>query len=527
MKSHFAILFAVLLVLASVPMGVVAQEAPEEERTPNKVPVFRAYVVNPVVQPGEETTVTVGFSNDPVKPEDVSKTAENVRVELRSANTPFVVRTGDVFVGTMNDSDTREVEFAVEAPENIAAGEYDLRLRVTYEFDNAHRRTYNLDVPLRVEERVRFAVVGSDSTVPVGGQGAVALTIQNVGELDARNTVVAVTSQSPEVTFDGTETATQFAPEWPVGENRTFVYDTSLSANGSTRGYVLAVDIVYEDPDGARSQYSPLAAGFLPVAEQSFSLENVESTLRVGDDGKLVGTVVNDGATPVRNVVVELSLPEGSATATETEYAVGDLAPGASAPFSFDVQVAEGADAGPRQYTATVTYRDTEGERRTSDDIDIRVDVAPSSPEFDVTVDEGTVAPGRSGELRVTVVNDRDETLRDISAKIYLEDPLSSGDSEAFVDELGPGESATLVFDVAAAGSALEKDYPVELDFRYENEEGDTTISDAYRVPVRVEAVENGGSLPFGLSFPIVGAAVLLVAAGGAGFLVVRRRGRR
>ncbi|KAB1188542.1 MULTISPECIES: COG1361 S-layer family protein [Haloferax] len=523
MKSHLAILFAVLLILSSVPATVGAQE----EREPNKPPVFRAFVVNPVVEPGVETMVRVGFTNDPGDPEDVAKTAENVRVELVPRNTPFVVRTGQVFVGTMNDSDTREVEFAVEAPENIAAGEYDLELRIRYEYDDAQRRTYERDVTLRVEERVRFAVVGSDSTVPVGGQGAVALTIQNVGELDARNTVVAVTSQSPEVTFEGTQTATQFTPNWPVGENRTFVYDTSLSANGSTRGYVLAVDIVYEDPNGARIQYSPLAAGFLPTEEQTFSLQNVESTLRVGGDGAIVGTVVNDGGTLAQNVVVELSLPEGSATATETEYAVGDLEPGASAPFSFDVQIADGADAGPRLYTATITYRDTEGERRTTDDLDLRVDVAASSPEFDVTVDEGTIVPGRSGELRLTIVNERDETLSDISAKIYLEDPLSSGDSEAFVDELAPGESATLVFDVAASGDALNKEYPVELDFRYEDESGDTTISDAYRVPVRVEAIENGGPLPFGLSFPIVGAAVLLVAVGGAGFLVVRRRGRR
>ncbi|WP_416839604.1 COG1361 S-layer family protein [Haloferax sp. DFSO52] len=522
MKSHLAILLAVLLVFASVPVAVG-----QEDREPNKVPVFRAYVVNPVVEPGVETAIRVVITNDPVKPEDVSKTAENVRVKLTPRNTPFVVRTGDVFVGTMNDSDTREAEFLVEAPENIAAGEYDLRLRVTYEFDNSHRRTYDLDVPVLVEERVRFAVVGSDSTVPVGGQGAVALTIQNVGELEARNTVVAVTSQSPEVTFDGTQTATQFARDWPVGENRTFVYDTTLDANGSTRGYVLAVDIVYENPSGQRLQYSPLAAGFLPVAEQSFSLQNVESTLRVGDDGTIVGDVVNDGGALARNVVVQLSLPEGSATATETEYAVGDLESGASAPFSFDVQVSDNADAGPRQYTATVSYRDADGERRTSDDIDLRVNVAPSSPEFSITVDEGTLEPGETGQLRLTIVNDRDETLSDISAKIYLEDPLSSSDSEAFVDQLGPGESAELVFDVSAGRTALEKSYPVELDFRYENDAGETTISDAYRVPVRVESVEDGGSLPFGLSLPLVGAVVLIAAVGGAGVLVARRRGRR
>ncbi|ELZ86040.1 hypothetical protein C453_09493 [Haloferax elongans ATCC BAA-1513] len=524
MKRTLVILSVVLLVLVPIAAPVVAQS--DEERDPNKVPVFRAYVVDPVVEPGEEMMVRVVFTNDPGKPEDVSKTAENVRVRLEPRNTPFVVRTGDIVVGRMNDSDTREVAFRVEAPENIAAGEYDLGLKVFYEFDNAHRRTYTLDVPLRVEERVRFAVVGSEATVPVGGRGDVAITIQNTGELDARNAIVAVTSQSDEVRFEGSATATQFAVSWPAGENRTFVYDTSLSSESSVRGYALGVNVAYENPDGARLAYTDLAAGFIPVAEQSFSVDEVTSTLRVGDEGRVSGAVVNDGGAIAKNAVVTLSLPEGTATATETEYALGDMAPGESVPFSFDVQVAGNADPGPRQFTATVTYRDADGERRSSDDIDLRVEVAPETPEFDVSVEESTVAPGQSTELRVTIVNARDETLRDISAKVYFEEPLSSSDTESFVSELEPGESATLVFRVAADGGALEKQYPAELDFRYEDESGETTISDAYRVPVQVESNEDRSGLPFGLTLPLLGAAVVVAAAGGAGFLVVRRRGQ-
>ncbi|WP_396612739.1 COG1361 S-layer family protein [Haloferax sp. S1W] len=524
MKSYLVTLSVVLLVFATIAAPAVAQS--DESRDPNHVPVFRAFVVDPVVEPGQEMMVRVAFTNDPVDTDDVAKTAQNVRVRLDPRNTPFAVRTGDIVVGDMADSDTREVAFRVEAPENIAAGEYNLRLKVFHEFDNVHRRTYTLNVPLRIEERVRFSVVGSEATVPVGGRGDVALTIQNTGELDARNAIVAVTSQSPEVKFGRSSTATQFAATWKAGENRTFVYDTSVSSNGSVRGYALGVNIAYENPDGARLVSPDHVAGFVPTAKQSFGIDGVESTLRVGDEGRISGAVVNDDGTLARNAVVTLSLPEGSATATETEYALGDLEPGAAESFSFNVQVADNADPGPRQFTATVTYRDADGERRRSDDIDLRVDVAPATPEFDVSVDRGTIAPGRSDELRITIVNTRDETLRDISAKIYLEEPLSSSDTESFVSELEPGESVTLVFGIAADQAALEKQYPAELDFRYEDGSGETTISDAYRVPVQVDAPENSGGLPFGLTLPILGAAVI-VAAGGAGFLVVRRRRRR
>ncbi|WP_410764778.1 COG1361 S-layer family protein [Haloferax sp. DFSO60] len=516
MKSYAAILLALLLVLSAVPFPVAAD---------TKVPVFRAYVVDPVLEPGAETMVRVVVTNDPTDPEDVSKTAENVRVRLDPGSTPFTVKTGDVFVGTMNDSATREVAFRVVAPANVEAGEYDLRLRVTYEFDDAHRRTYDLDVPVRIEERVRFSVVDVESSAPVGGDGTLAITVQNTGELDAKDAIVVVESQSRDVTFDNAPRASQFALDWPAGENQTFIYDTSVAQNASMRGYALSVTVGYEDPDGARLESPPLAAGFVPSPEQSFSLQEVTSTLRVGDNGKIEGVVVNDGTAPVRNAVVRIEIPEGTAVATETEYAIGDLEPGASAPFSFEVETAANADAGPRQFTATVTYRDASGERRTSEELDIRAEVAPESPEFEISVENGTVGPGQTEEIRVTITNDRDETLTDISAKLYVEAPLSSSDSEAFIDELGPGESATLVFSVDAEGGALEKQYPAELDFRYEDGAGETVVSDVYRIPVTIE--DTGGSgLPFGLTTPVLAVVVLVAAAGGAGLLVFRRRER-
>jgi uncharacterized membrane protein len=157
---------------------------------------------------------------------------------------------------------------------------------------------------------------------------------------------------------------------------------------------------------------------------------------------------------------------------------------------------------------------------RESDTIPTRVDVQQESPEFDVEPINATYTAGSGGTFEVTVTNNRDHALTDISAKIYMDSPLSTSDDEAFVERLEPGESQTVRFQVSAGGDATAKTYPVKMDFQYDQPDGDTIISDTYQIPVEVTADADGGGLPV---LPIVGVvAVLLV---GGGFLYYRRQG--
>ncbi|MDY6818310.1 MAG: sialidase, partial [Halobacteriales archaeon] len=112
------------------------------------------------------------------------------------------------------------------------------------------------------------------------------------------------------------------------------------------------------------------------------------------------------------------------------------------------------------------------------------------------------------------------QTVRDVSAKLFADDPISSDDDEAFIDELEPGESAEITFGVSAGGGAMDKRYPVSLDFQYDDADGDTLLSDTYQVPVDVNRSTDGG--PPIVPLVIVIALALLI---GGGFLYYRRRG--
>ncbi|MGM0590685.1 MAG: COG1361 S-layer family protein [Halobacteriota archaeon] len=503
-------LLSVLLVLAllTTPLQAAAIDDPR----------FEVYVENPTVTPGTQTELSIQLVNDASEVDEDVRTARNTKVRLESGETPITVNSGTRLLGTVADGEAKTFTASVDVPTNISAGTYRLPLRVTYEHTLDERDTQYVDAVVRVKERARFVVDGTESTVPVDGTGTVSVAMRNVGEEAARDSTVTLTSETSDITFGDSGSSKRFVGAWEPNETRTIEFEASASPSAETRSYALSATVSFEDEDGNDVTSRAVPLGVTPIHEQTFGVRNVQSTLRVGDEGTLSGEVVNTGERQVRNAVVVFESGSSTVSPIETEYAVGDLEAGASAPFEFDAEVSSTAEAGPRQFTVHVRYRDVDDEQRESDPLDVRTTVDPKTPEFGVDVDDSAIAAGSSSRLELTVTNDRDEPLTDISAKLYAESPLSTDDDEAFIERLEPGESETIVFSVSAAGSALEKTYPVKLDFEYDDTEGDTRISDTYQLPVAVSAPEESG-----LPIPFVVGGLVLVALVGGVFVYSRR----
>jgi hypothetical protein len=182
------------------------------------------------------------------------------------------------------------------------------------------------------------------------------------------------------------------------------------------------------------------------------------------------------------------------------------------------------AEPGPRLVSFRVRYRGQGDQIRETDPIDTRIEVAPERDEFDVTAINATVGAGESALVGLRVENRLEEPVRNVRARLFVDDPLTADDSEAFVSRLDPGANATLQFRVSADGSAIPKEYPLLVDFAYEDGAGEQSLSDTYFVPATVTAAESGGGLPVGLPvllFALVAVAVLV------GVLYWRRRRKR
>ncbi|MFC6732503.1 COG1361 S-layer family protein [Haladaptatus sp. DYSN1] len=520
MRGAIAVIF--VLLVAAVTPGVVAAQV-------RGSPDLELYLSDNRVTPGEETELSLSILNtgdidtggNPANEARVT-TARGTTLEVREGDAPISVKTGKIAVGSVPEGTTGPIPFSVVVDEDAEPGTYTIPVRVSYTHTSqiSEREPFvqqersvseTLEVTLVVEDESRFEILGTSSDVAVGDSGTVTMQVRNTGNAPASDATISVQSPNSDVTLGaGAQAAESYVGSWAAGETKEVTYRVNVAEEAERRTYSLQATIGYDNEEGQAREAGPLATGFVPSGAQEFEIGNVESTLRVDSEGTISGQVANTGDVVAENAVLVLETQTQNLNPVETEVALGTLEPGQGADFAFDVEVGSEASAGPRQFTFRLEYRNEEGEKRQSDPLDTQVTVGEKQKEFTVQPVNATVEAGSGTTLEVTVTNNGDEPLTDISAKLFADSPLSTTDDEAFIQSLGPGESATIKFAVSADGAALEKDYPVSMDFQYDNARGDTLLSDTYQVAVQVEEPEDGG-LPI---IPIAAGAILVALIG-------------
>lgn len=507
--KHTLLAVTLALLLALSPLTVAAADDPR----------FETFVPEPTLEPGQTTQLTVQLQNNAEDPDDSVDTAYDVHAEMVAGDTPFTVQSGVRLLGTMRDGQLVSSSFTLTVPQDVEAGTYRIPIRLTYQPAGENERTSTtVYATVRVRDYARFVVVNSSTDAQVGDTGTVRLRLRNTGSANATDASVSLQSGSPDITFGGTPTASRYVGQVGVNETVTVEYRAAISPDADTRPYSLTASVTYDDEDGVQRNSPPMTLGVTPVDEQAFSLSDVQSTLRVGEEGTLTATVTNDGPGSVDDVVVRLAQPSMNVEPLETQYAVGTLAADESATVEFPVEVTSSAEPGPKQFTLRVEYQNQAGDTRESDGLNARVDVTEERDRFQLDPVSTTLTAGSSGELVLAVTNNGDDPVRNVNAKLFTDDPISASDDEAFLTELAPGDTAEITFGIASSGGALEKAYPVDLDFQYDVD-GDTELSKTYTVAIDVTEPTDSGGLP--TTYLVVGGVVLLAVGG---YLLYRQR---
>lgn len=521
-RSALAVALAVLLVASSFAGLVVAQD---RQRTSGYGghPSLDVYTPSPTVSPGDRGPFTIQIANDGRVTEGIPPTrgavttARNVRVDVDAGDTPLSIKSGASSVGSVTENQPRDVPIELEVPSDVDPGRYELTVELEYSYT---KRVYRANVNTREESRTvtrtvhvvvedgpRFEARSVDTEAQVGGSGITTVELENVGTEPASDVTLTLASQSQQLTFDRTPTARASVGRLAPGETTTVEYGVEVGAAATERDYPVDATVTYDDADGFDAVDEQPSLEVTPLAEQSVDVTDVGASLRVAEEGTLEATVVNEGPGDLTNAVVTLQPPARNIEVIEPEVAIGDLAAGESTTVTFDVEVASAARAGTRQFTLSTDYEGGDGEMRTADPVRFRGEIGPERDAFDVDTGTATVTAGGTSRVVLSITNQRNETVTDVSVKLFASSPLSVDDDEAYVASLAPGETAEIPFRVSAAGSALAKDYPVSMDVQYVDASGETRLSDSYRRPVTV--VEESGGL-FGFLPPI-----RLLAAGG------------
>lgn len=440
-----------------------------------------------------------------------------------SSNGPVTVRTGEVALGALSDGDTRSGAFEITVSEDADPGTYRIPVTVEYKYtefigergSSSHRdETVSEERTVRVvvDEDARFEVLDVEPQAP-GDTGTFSLTVENTGEATANDAVVDLSSPSSDLVF-GNGTASQaFVEEWEPGDVRTLDFRGNVDADAPVGELPATLSVDYTDDDSVAFT-SRSTFGITPADDQTFGFETIESTLRVAQDGSLVGTFTNEGPRAVENVVVTLSPPTRNVQVLEPEVALGELDSGEAVDVEFEIEVSSSARSGPRQFTIETEYETTDGDERTADAIRFRETVEPRQDVFTVAAVDATIQAGDTDRVVLAVTNNKDETVTDISAKVFASRPLSVDDDEAFVGELAPGETTELPFRLTVRGTAMSKDYPIAVDFQYVDASGETRLTDSYRVPVTVTERSGGlfGSVAPGVPIALAGLVLLPLA---------------
>ncbi|MGQ3330306.1 CARDB domain-containing protein [Halorubrum sp. FL23] len=522
---------------SALALGETAGAAPTSQAQTVGVvdgsPDLSVTTARPEVTPGRTNEVTLQVINDgdmdigTPQTRDIVTTARNVRVTAEPDDAPFTVETGTIALGAVSETAPREVPIAVSVPNGTEPGTYELDVELEYSYTSRQsggvaydkEDTVTAEVDLKVTEDARFRIVNVTTDAQVGDQGTLEASIKNIGATAAYDATVALESSSAGLGLgQGASDAARVDAIEP-GETVTVPYDASFAPTAPNRQYALSGSVSFETPDGIPHVDEGLSAGVRPLGEQTFAVRDVESTLRVGEDGELTGTVTNDGPVTANSVVVQYAGNAGNVIPIERSTAVGSLDPGESTEFALPITIGGEAEPGLRSLDFAVQYRNDGGEQRAYTDLAVNAEVAPERDQFSVAVENRTIEAGGTRTVEVSVTNNLEESASDIEARLFADDPLDTGATDTgYVQSLGPGETTTMTFELTTTGSATPgSTYPVSLDFRFDDADGDSQLTNTYRVPIDVTESEGGG-----LSIPLIVGVLLVVGAGG--LAVYRRR---
>lgn len=348
-------------------------------------------------------------------------------------------------------------------------------------------------MPAGADEVPHISAYAPQGSVEPGSQTTLTIQLVNGGDGDTdvqTADVVRTTLEARDAPLT-VRTGTTVVPRIVDGGVATVDFQIDVDKDAEPGTYELPVKVTYEHDDSVTTKTLSVT---IEVEEKArFEITDENAGLSIGDEGTVSFTVENVGSKTAHDAVVLYTGHGQNLHYDEIEFAIGDLEPGETTDVTYTVEVSDGAGAGPRRLSHVVEYVDDDETALKSTPLYAHVTVEKKQALFAVDPRETSVTAGSGTAITFEVTNQGETTISNINAKLFVENPLSSSDDQAYIDELGPGESASVTFQVAASGSAFEKSYPVSVDFQYDNADGETKLSDTYRVPIGVTIPEETG----------------------------------
>ena len=202
---------------------------------------------------------------------------------------------------------------------------------------------------------------------------------------------------------------------------------------------------------------------------------------------------------------------------TTTPQTVDELKTGYIQPIKFSIRIDDNIPAGDYELKLPVTYQYQSNVRtETSNAIDIGLTSdtlaftreyttqnitlplhisIKKEPKFEVSNISGSLKQSSTSLINVTYTNLGETPATDAQAKIVVMKPLGTSTSTVRLGTIGPGESQIASFEISAASDAVVKNYSIDSEVRYIDNDGKTRFSENMKVHMPIEKSESKFSM--------------------------------
>ncbi|WP_319579447.1 S-layer protein [uncultured Methanospirillum sp.] len=392
-------------------------------------------------------------------------------------------------------------------------------------------------------EMVLTAGIGGSNELQIGEKTQVIVTVANAGLINMKfvNTgtitpdYLPTTALSLTALLDGGTSPVQVSSDPQVlgdvkaGTVVQAPFVVTVPDYAQAGSYQLPLTVKYKYMDEATQhgldeiQYSfkeEEQTLYIPVTLRKSVRLDVNSIntgdLYVGGDGHIIINVTNTGSDDGKNTVFYLE-PVGKGPIAPYQDSVyqGDFPAKTSATLSYKVSVASNADPSI-QYPLTLqaVYTDYQGLTAQSDKKSISAGFRPKIS-FVIGDQQNTINSGGEGVITVHYKNTGSDTIYNAQAGITIVDPFTSEDDQAYLGMMKPGDTAVAKFKLNVNSGSTAKQYALDSEIRYTDENLTEFVSDPIKVPVTVTDSSGNTMLISGI--------IILIIIGG-GYLYLRRR---
>lgn len=320
------------------------------------------------------------------------------------------------------------------------------------------------------------------------------------------------------------------------GKGATVSFKAKISSNATIGEYQLPLTINYQYPDNLKQEradvyeYSfspatktiPMTVRIKPEVKIAV-VEAIPDTLSAGIAGYVTLKIRNDGPEDGTKASVKLVRSGSSAIIPSDSTAfVGDFKSGGVVECKFKVSASKDATDQIYPVDVLVTYTNSEGEIITSRSESVGIPVN-SKISFSVTSPVPSVAAGSHDAILVTYRNNGNTSVYEAQSRISPHDGITADGNIAYLGEIRPGESATARYDIDVSSDTAPGTFTFDSTLRFRDALGNSQASDTVAVTMQVLPAKTGSIAGIPTTI-LVAAIILIVIAGGIGYLAYRRK---